>query len=590
MIRRTLGATATQEPGADVDSSATREPAAETGSSATGLLALVGADTSLAGLAKALTAHGPVAAKSVPDDDLLRILITTFEANWFKAKSSLTADNWPGVAAPPHEASISLMAAMVEMRGRVWSRFVSTLQPAILEEVIRVRNSNQDFEGLESNPTDASKHFGLKDSVGSESVTSDIDLSARGDDTEIGLALINRMFPIYFKVKVEPGALFDINVYSSDWMFGGKEVSGAKGVYTLQPNEESVTGDVTPGGGLSPEGRQKKDDQNEIWSMVKTRRNMTEGEWTLFGNTMLAGIEEPGQRKDMLKKFALADSEYRTFRNDVLARVAELEAGVDYEERKQASAFADSHGHDHFEDESKEMTASNRRYEEIVLRVKALRLKIAKLKETNVDKTSPLVVEKLLLELHNEIARGLTYANEVYATQGAVLHTVYGKQGATKKLAELQAENEKDPSKGLTKDGDKITKVEYALTKEMYVQSVNENVGDTLHSLNHNADDPQYAVYRAGKYINRLCEAVVELIGATEAAKIASYKPLQKIGSTSVDEKGGKAGEDPDAVHHKTSYFSKFNAVSMLAVKSQAIELGAMSVATHKRQKAGGVG
>ena len=224
-----------------------------------------------------------------------------------------------------------------------------------------------------------------------------------------------------------------------------------------------------------------------------------------------------------------------------------------------------------------------------MLRVKALRLNIVKLKETNVDKDLTTGGREAATRTAQRDRPGLTYANEVYATQGAVLHTVYGKQGATKKL-ELQAENEKDPSKGLTKDGDKITKVEYALTKEMYVQSVNENVGDTLHSLNHNADDPQYAVYRAGKYINRLCEAVVELIGATEAAKIVSYKPLQKIGSTSVDEKGGKAGEDPDAVHHKTSYFSKFNAVSMLVVKSQAIELGAMSVATHKRQKAGGVG
>lgn len=449
-----------------------------------------------------------------------------------------------------------------------------------------MRTSHHDFEDLEANPTDAGKHFGLKDSVGSESVTSDIDLSARGENTEIGLALINRTFPGYFKVSVEPGALFDINVYSSDWMFGGKEVSGAKGVYTLEPNEESVTGDVTPGGGLSASGRQKKDDQNEIWSMVKTRRNMSEGDWNSFTTTMLAGIGDAAQKKDMLKKFAVADGEYRTFRNDVLARVAEMEKGLGHEEAQQRSAFADASGHDHFAQEADEMEVSNRRYEQIVMRVKALRLKIAKLKQ--VDGSKPEVIEKLLLELHNEIARGLTYANEVYATQGAVLHTVYGKQGAKKKLEELQAENVKDPTKGLTKDGDKITAVKYALSKEMYVQSVNENVGDTLHSLDHNADDPQYAVYRAGKYINRLCEAAVELIGAEEVAKIPAYKPLELIGTKSVEEKSGKAGEDPMAVHEKASYFSTFNAVSMTGVKSKAIELGAMTIASHKRQKASG--
>jgi hypothetical protein len=220
------------------------------------------------------------------------------------------------------------------------------------------------------------------------------------------------------------------------------------------------------------------------------------------------------------------------------------------------------------------------------MRVKALRLKIAKVKQ--VDGSKPEVIERLLLELHNEIARGLTYANEVYATQGAVLHTVYGKQGAKKKLEELQAEHVKDPTKGLTKDGDKITAVKYALSKEMYVQSVNENVGDTLHSLEHNADDPQYAIYRAGKYINRLCEAAVELIGAGEVAKIPAYKPLELIGTKSVEEKSGKAGEDPMAVHEKGSYFSTFNAISMSGVKSKAIELGAMTIASHKRQKMSG--
>jgi hypothetical protein len=223
---------------------------------------------------------------------------------------------------------------------------------------------------------------------------------------------------------------------------------------------------------------------------------------------------------------------------------------------------------------------SNRRYEEIVLRVKVLRLKIATLKK--VDEVKPEVIEKLLLELHNEIARGLTYANEVYATQGAVLHTVYGKQGAKKTLGELQQKQAK------TQDGDAVTGVKYKLSKEMYLQSVNENVGDTLHSLNHNADDPQYAVYRAGKYINRLCEAVVELIGAGEAAKIASYKPLDLIGTKSVEEKGGPAGADPMAVHDKSSYFSTFNAVSLTAIKSKTIELGAMAVAAHKRQNGTG--
>ena len=73
--------------------------------------------------------------------------------------------------------------------------------------------------------------------------------------------------------------------------------------------------------------------------------------------------------------------------------------------------------------------------------------------------------------------------------------------------------------------------MKYVLSKEMYVQSVNENVGDTLHSLEHNADDPQYAVYRAGKYIDRLCEAAIELIGVEKVRKIAALPATRAIGS-----------------------------------------------------------
>jgi hypothetical protein len=251
-----------------------------------------------------------------------------------------------------------------------------------------------------------------------------------------------------------------------------------------------------------------------------------------------------------------------------------MTAGVDHEEQQQASVFAGKGGHDHFEEEAIEMAARNRAYEEIALKIKALRLKIAKAMEgVKSGEAPPASIEVTLLELHSEIARGLTYANEVYATQGAVLHTVYGKQGAAKKLAKLQ------------KTDKTITAVKYDLTKEMYLQSVNENVGDTLHSLNHNKHDPQYAVYRAGKYINRLCEAATALISAKEVAKIPPYRDLETIGLWSVKEKAGAAGKDPMAVRESSSYFSKFDASGAERVRSQAVELGAKAVATYKSTK-----
>ena len=170
------------------------------------------------------------------DNVLLDILKEPLESNWFKAKEVLTTDSWPGVpedSIPHHEHSIGLMQTMVNMRGRVWQKFANQvvnekIKPALLKKkAANEKLADLNIEG---------ENFGLKDSVGSESVTSDIDLSAKGENTELGVAIINEEFrKVYGQ---EPGAFFDINVYSSDWMFGGDQVdSEVEGEYRVKPKE-----------------------------------------------------------------------------------------------------------------------------------------------------------------------------------------------------------------------------------------------------------------------------------------------------------------------------------------------------------------
>jgi hypothetical protein len=527
----------------------------------------------LTGLAAALTAV-PVEEWLLSDEFLLRILREAFEENWFKAKACLTTDHWPGVEnPPPHDRNIQLMKAMVNMRGRMWDQFVQKVQPRIIGEVMRVRNISDQFADIDNPKSNLSENFGLKEAVGSESVTSDLDLSGRGANTEIGVALINQEFPTYFGVSVEPGTLFDINVYSSDWMFGGQEVQGAAGIFTVKPTSES---EALTGQALSQKNQKKKDDQNEVWSMVKIRRNMTAVDWNIYKASVLGGMSDAAQISEMRRKFDRVDAEYQTFHNTVQADVEKMKQALNHEERQQRSAFADNRGRDHMGEEAMEMAASNRQYEAIILRVKALRLKIKKLQSENTPRAQ---IERLLLDLHDEIARGLTYANEVYATEGAVLHTVYGKQGATKKLSKLQSGE--DRSKFM--QSNEITGVKYLLSKEQYLQSVNENVGDTLHSLHHNEHDPQYAVYRAGKYIDRLCEAVRELIGSEAAEQIRAYPKLLEIGNKATEEKGGAAGQDPTAVHNPNSFFSRYQAADLRKVKVWAMDLGSKATVIYKK-------
>ena len=62
---------------------------------------------------------------------------------------------------------------------------------------------------------------------------------------------------------------------------------------------------------------------------------------------------------------------------------------------------------------------------------------------------------------------------------------------------------------------------------------MNENVGDALHSLHHFKDVPPYAVYRAGKYLARLCDAADLLLGPG-AAKLPDFVTIRDIADKSV--------------------------------------------------------
>jgi hypothetical protein len=529
-------------------------------------------DGTLPGLANAVS-QIYIQEGLLKDDVLIDILKEPLESNWFKAKEVLTTDSWPGIereSIPPHAHSIGLMQSLVNMRGRVWQKFANqVIKEKINPALLKKKEANKKLEDLNI----AGENFGLKDSVGSESVTSDIDLSAKGENTELGVAIINEEFrKVYGQ---EPGAFFDINVYSSDWMFGGDEIlSQNSGEYLVKPKEEK---------NLSEKGKKIKNDQNEVWSMVKIRRNMQPSDWVAYKNALLSDLPEK-ENVEMQRKFMDVELEYNTFKltveqevaNAKLAANEEMNKANEQRKEKQKKGAFEENGEDHHADAALEMQVSNRQYEKIIEQVKILRLQIAKLEAAG---TQGEEAETLILTMHNQISRGLTYANEVYATQGAVLHTVYGNQGAKKKLAELKKEGKKNLA------GEDITSVKYQLSKEMYLQSMNENVGDTLHSLNHFEHDPQYAVYRAGKYIDRLCSSVEELIGKDEALKISVFKSLDLIGKNSVKEKSGAAGQDPMATHDESSFFFKYSKSQLPTVKSMAMALGSKATNIFKKPK-----
>ncbi len=243
---------------------------------------------------------------------------------------------------------------------------------------------------------------------------------------------------------------------------------------------------------------------------------------------------------------------------------------------------------DHYSQEAATTTASNSLYEEKVMKVKQMRLQIKALRALKVTTDE---IEPIILAMHHTVADGLTYANEVYATQGAVLHTVYGKQGAVKKADKIKAGTEIiNTEMAGVKGQDEVTGVKYDLRKEMYLQSANENVGDTLHALKHYKENGPYGTYRAGKYLDRLVEATVFLLGEDVANQLPNYQKLAEIAEHAVKEKKGKdpkinAGNDPKLVTVKGSYFKDKTEKDLAEIKSWTLAFGSAMTIAHKNQK-----
>lgn len=503
------------------------------------------------------------------DDVMLDLLLGPFEANWFKAKACLTMGQWPpqcGTNVPPHEVGVKLMHALVRMRKAKWTEFVTTVVKPQFRERMAMFGAIQGpltdlpkmpparAKGDASPPTDrplgrhsvanpaalgvdlqsdldlqAKKDADAKtgknlqeifDSVGAEAVTSDVDLASGGSNSELGVQFVNSRFRTHFKpgrvIPYDPGTVFDINLYASDWIHGETEtgrtaVDGGQKV-TLTPGAEvpEMTGADTA----------TRDRRMEVWSLVKVRRNLSDEEWQTYTGTITRSLQGP-ELVAMQGKLDEADREYRKFEANVTQRQQAMMASIQAQEQaffhRRPSAFGAANAG--FAGDAHTTRASNAIYEETLQTVKELRLRIKTLQAAPVKNDA--LISSLGVQLADKIAEALTYANEVYATEGAVQHTVL-KQGSAKKAEKLN-----------------VKEVDYALRPELYLQSVNENVGDALHSLHHFEDVPPYAVYRAGKYLARLCDAASLLLGSGAPA-LPNFARIKEIADKSVQLKKKK--------------------------------------------------
>ena len=511
------------------------------------------------------------------DDILLGILLGPFEANWFKAKACLTMGQWP-IPVPKEKESalkvdgVKIMQALVNMRTEKWKAFTNRIKPEFLDRMKMYEDEElkSDVKLQEDKDKDKGKNLlDIFDSVGAQAVTSDVDLSTGGSNSELGIQFVNSKFRLEFVsgrvIPYDPGTVFDINLYASDWIHGEAGFSDSGGVRTITPKPEVQ--------GLSVEAEKERTRKMEIWSLVKVRRNMDGKEWESYCAMTLSSLTDKSVQDEMEQKLLDADFEYQTFKLRVETKQKEMEERLKSQEaaffKGRESAFGP---HDEYQEEAHFTRAANAIYEETLTEVKLLRLQINKLKAVgNGAVVNAEEINNLGIQLGNKIAEALTYANEVYATEGAVQHTVL-KQGAKKKLDKLKGTPEEPNSENAH-----LTSVDYNIKPELYLQSVNENVGDSLHSINHFKNVPHYAVYRAGKYLSRLCDAAEQLLTQPGAKKAPFYEDLALIGENAVKVKAIKKEDiegDPEYVK-QDSFFKDYNDSNLSTVREAVITFGA---------------
>lgn len=278
---------------------------------------------------------------------------------------------------------------------------------------------------------------------------------------------------------------------------------------------------------------------------------MKKAEWDAYVARTLEGITDAAAKRRKREMFKTADERYQTFEENVQMTMEDMER--DFTSATE-SLIGTSNVGDHFQHDALRLRASNRLYEQTLQQVKDLRLQMAALKAQMASGGATATLGArygaLAKQIASKISEGLTYANEVYSTEGSTLHVVVGMQIASKKTQALkekaEAENAKRKQRGEPELPLDTRAVTADLRPEHFVQSFDEQVGDSLKDLTHYEDQPPYAAYRAGKYIDRMLIAAKTLVPTITTD--ADYVALRALGNAHLGAKrSGRTKSETDA-------------------------------------------
>ena len=228
-----------------------------------------------------------------------------------------------------------------------------------------------------------------------------------------------------------------------------------------QIQQEEGSGNV----GVKKETRRIIAKNEEIMSLVKMRRFMTEDQWRDYSQSM----RDRGADSSL---FEQADSIYKTLQGELDTRKSSL-----------LDTVKDPENH-----------ASNRLYEEklgeLIPRLqelKQLREKYTGLKQKDIPGDKLARVQVLNIEVNQIQSEALFFANEAYHTGGPVEHVVLNQQ----------------------------MRLDLDVNAQKLLQSVNEQTGFIMEQTEHvSTDDPKgfgKSLWKSAKYLDRICNAAEKL-------------------------------------------------------------------------------
>lgn len=451
------------------------------------------------------------------------ILEQHFYSNWFLAQEYLLD---PQKWVKRHHKTEGEATAKLPNFKKIMKTLLTLRQhetEGLLEIVLGELKTKRQYRGLED------KDILAWGSAGSQSLTSDIDVNLKGAGSIEAVGLFNQYFKTMLGWSLDPGTVYDVNVYAQDFMTpgqGGKPFVKDAAKNTLTPVQESdELNSPEQVNALEFTGFDAFALNQDVWSMLKMRLYMNELEWIEYCVDLRHNLEgdqsEDGIARGLQLEEQIQDTEtqYRNYQEALKNKIEQIDHSTDeiYQDMKKTLEAGSQYLHDdHKAEASKKMIASNLIYQEKLQQVSELRSRLQNMQAFQHIATSevtPAMVKDIAIQLKNALSEAILYSNEAYFTQGAVHFAVIGQQIGGGKSDLIMSDDE-------------------------HLHSFREQVGDTLKVLNEYKDASiDKAILKAGKYIDRLAKSAKPLLTDNPPR---GYDELAHLGATAAKLKSDK--------------------------------------------------